>query len=40
MRPVIRTDRAGADLIAIWLEIAADNSVAADRVLDATEARW
>lgn len=40
VRPVIRTDRADEDLIAIWLETAADNAVAADRVLDAIEARW
>ena len=40
MPPLIRTDRADEDLIAIWLEIAADNPVTADRVLDAIEARW
>jgi toxin ParE1/3/4 len=38
--PVIRTDRADEDLIEIWASIAADNSDAADRVLDAIEARW
>lgn len=40
MPSIIRTDRADEDLIAIWLEIAADNPIAADRVLDAIEARW
>lgn len=40
MRSIIRTDRADEDLIAIWLEIAADDPIAADRVLDAIEARW
>ncbi len=38
--PVIRTDRADEDLIDIWASIAADNPDAADRVLDAIEARW
>jgi toxin ParE1/3/4 len=38
--PIIRTDRADEDLITIWLEIAADSPVAADRVLDAIERRW
>lgn len=37
---VIRTDRADEDLIDIWASIAADNPNAADRVLDAIEARW
>lgn len=37
---IASTDRADEDLIAIWLEIAADNSQAADRVLDAIERRW
>jgi toxin ParE1/3/4 len=37
---ILRTDRADEDLIAIWLDIAADNPVAADRLLDAIEARW
>ncbi len=40
MLPIVRTDRADEDLIAIWLGIAADNPVAADRVLDAIERRW
>ena len=40
MPSIIRTNRADEDLIAIWLEIAAENPVAADRVLDAIEARW
>lgn len=38
--PIIRTNRADEDLITIWAEIAADNPNAADRVLDAIEARW
>ena len=38
--PIIRTDRADEDLIDIWASIAADNPTAADRVLDAIEARW
>jgi toxin ParE1/3/4 len=38
--PIIRTDRADEDLIDIWASIAADNPNAADRVLDAIEARW
>jgi toxin ParE1/3/4 len=38
--PVIRTDRADEDLIDIWTYFAADNLDAADRVLDAIEARW
>jgi len=37
---IVRTDRADEDLIAIWLNIAADNPLAADRVLDAIERRW
>ena len=40
MLPVIRTNRADEDLIAIWSYIAVDNISAADRVLDAIEARW
>ncbi|WP_195909433.1 type II toxin-antitoxin system RelE/ParE family toxin [Rhizobium tubonense] len=40
MLPIIRTDRADEDLINIWAAIAADNPNAADRVLDAIEARW
>lgn len=40
MLPIIRTDRADEDLIGIWTKIAADNPTAADRVLDAIEARW
>jgi toxin ParE1/3/4 len=38
--PLVRTDRADEDLIEIWASIAADNPGAADRVLDAIEARW
>ncbi len=38
--PIIRTDRADEDLIALWTSIAADNPNAADRVLDAIERRW
>jgi toxin ParE1/3/4 len=37
---VIRTNRADEDLIEIWSYIAIDNISAADRVLDAIEARW
>jgi toxin ParE1/3/4 len=37
---VIRTNRADEDLIEIWSYIAVDNISAADRVLDAIEARW
>jgi toxin ParE1/3/4 len=37
---IIRTDRADEDLIDIWSYIAANNISAADRVLDAIEARW
>ena len=40
MPPIVRTARADEDLIAIWLNIAADNPTAADRVLDAIERRW
>ena len=40
MHSIIRTDRADEDLIDIWSYIAADNISAADRVLDAIEARW
>lgn len=40
MHPVIRSDRADEDLIEIWSYIAVDNISAADRVLDAIEARW
>jgi toxin ParE1/3/4 len=35
-----RTKRADEDLIEIWAYIAADSPSAADRVLDAIEARW
>jgi len=38
--PIIRTDRADEDLIDIWASIAADNPTAAERLLDAIEARW
>ncbi|MGV8938533.1 MAG: type II toxin-antitoxin system RelE/ParE family toxin [Allorhizobium sp.] len=40
MLPVIRTNRADEDLIGIWSYIAVDSISAADRVLDAIEARW
>lgn len=40
MFSIIRTDRADEDLIGMWLHIAADNPAAADRILDAIEARW
>lgn len=40
MLPIRRTDRADEDLIEIWTHIAADSATAADRVLDAIEARW
>jgi toxin ParE1/3/4 len=40
VRPIIRTARADEDLIEIWTYIARDNLDAADRVLDAIEARW
>lgn len=40
MLPIIRTDRADEDLIEIWAAVATDNPTAADRVLDAIEARW
>jgi toxin ParE1/3/4 len=38
--PGRRTAHADEDLIAIWMQIAADNSGAADRVLDAIARRW
>lgn len=40
MLSVFRTNRADEDLIEIWSYIAIDNISAADRVLDAIEARW
>ncbi|HEX4506421.1 MAG TPA: type II toxin-antitoxin system RelE/ParE family toxin [Alphaproteobacteria bacterium] len=40
MPRIIRTRQADEDLIAIWLSIAPDNPIAADRVLDAIEGRW
>lgn len=40
MLSIVRTDRADEDLIDIWSHIAAENPNAADRVLDAIEARW
>ena len=40
MLSIVRTDRADEDLIEIWSYIAVENIVAADRVLDAIEARW
>ena len=38
--PIVRTDRADEDLIEIWTRIAAADPNAADRALDAIEARW
>ncbi|WP_245456004.1 type II toxin-antitoxin system RelE/ParE family toxin [Mesorhizobium sp. M7A.F.Ca.US.008.03.1.1] len=38
--PIVRAARAEDDLIGIWLHIAHDNEVAADRLLDRFEARW
>lgn len=40
MLKIVRTVRADEDLIDIWNYIAAENPGAADRVLDAIEARW
>ncbi|WP_348642679.1 type II toxin-antitoxin system RelE/ParE family toxin [Neorhizobium sp. P12A] len=37
---IVRSNRADEDLIEIWTYIAAENPTAADRVLDAIEARW
>jgi toxin ParE1/3/4 len=37
---IIRTARADEDLIEIWVYIATEDPTAADRVLDAIEARW
>jgi toxin ParE1/3/4 len=37
---IVRTARADEDLIDIWAYIAAESPNAADRVLDAIEARW
>ena len=39
-RRIVRSARADEDLIEIWLWIARDDPAAADRVLDAIEARW
>ena len=38
--PIVRNARTEDDLIAIWLHIAHDSEVAADRLLDRIEARW
>jgi toxin ParE1/3/4 len=38
--PIVRTDRADEDLMEIWADIAVANPKAADRLLDAIEARW
>ncbi len=38
-RPIRHTHRARADLLALWIEIAAHNPAAADRVYDRLEAR-
>lgn len=40
MLPIIRSARTDEDLIEIWTHIAEDNPPAADRLLDAIEARW
>ncbi|WGF90320.1 type II toxin-antitoxin system RelE/ParE family toxin [Marinivivus vitaminiproducens] len=40
MLAIVRTDQADEDLIDIWTHIALDNPEAADRVLDAIQARW
>jgi toxin ParE1/3/4 len=40
MSQIIRTARADEDLIDIWTYIAEESPNAADRVLDAIEARW
>lgn len=40
MRKIRRTQQADEDLIAIWLSVAHENPVAADRILDAIESRW
>ncbi|MGM0562448.1 MAG: type II toxin-antitoxin system RelE/ParE family toxin [Pseudomonadota bacterium] len=40
MPELLRTAQADADLLDIWLFIAQDNPEAADRVMDAMEARW
>jgi toxin ParE1/3/4 len=37
---IVRTRQADEDLIAIWLNIAADDPIAADSVLDAIVVRW
>lgn len=37
---IVRNARAEDDLIAIWLHVARDSEVAADRLLDRIEARW
>ncbi len=38
-RPIRHTQRARADLLALWIEIAKHNPAAADRVYDRLEAR-
>jgi toxin ParE1/3/4 len=38
--PIIRTERADEDLMEIWADVAVGNPKAADRLLDAIEARW
>ncbi|TVS15948.1 MAG: type II toxin-antitoxin system RelE/ParE family toxin [Gammaproteobacteria bacterium] len=38
-RRIVRTRRADEDLIAIWQSIAAEDLAAADRILDAIDAR-
>jgi len=38
-RPIRHTQRARADLLALWIEIARHNPAAADRVYDRLEAR-
>jgi len=38
-RPIVRSDRAEEDLIAIWFHVASDSQAAADRLLDRIEER-
>ena len=40
MPRIIRTRQSDEDLITIWLTVAANNPIAADRLLDAIESRW
>lgn len=38
--PIVRTAHAEEDLIAIWLYVADESEIAADRLLDRIEGRW